>query len=519
MKKEKIIIFDTTLRDGEQSPGATMSVPEKIRIASLLDEMGVDVIEAGFAISSDGDFEAINKIAKNTKNASVCSLARAKAKDIERAYEAIKPAKNPRIHTFISTSDIHIKHQFKTTREGILEQIKDSVSLAKKLCSNVEWSAMDATRSDKDYLCKALEVAIKNGATTVNIPDTVGYALPDEYGQLIHYIKNNVQGIEKVIISVHCQNDLGLATANSLMAIKAGARQIECTINGIGERAGNTSLEEVVMAIKTRNNLLPFETSIKTQNLVRASKLVCSVTGLLVQSNKAIVGANAFAHESGIHQDGMIKNASTYEIMDPKEVGWKKSEMVLGKHSGRNAFKEKLLELNFKIGEGQNLISNDRFEKLFEEFKTLSDKKKKVYDEDIVSLINEEYFQDFYTIKFKALEINCGSKKQQAKLELEVDGKIKSATANGQGPVDAIFKAINEIYPHKASLQLYQVHAVTEGSDALAEVTVKLYDEKKDETYSGHGANVDTMVASTIAYLSALNKMIKSGQKRVGVYN
>jgi 2-isopropylmalate synthase len=377
---DRIIIFDTTLRDGEQSPGMSMNMEEKLRVAESLDAMGVDVIEAGFAIASQGDFEAVHEISRRIKNAVVCSLARAKSIDIERAAEAIKPAKRGRIHTFMSTSEIHLTHQYRIDNEVCLKMIRDSVTLARKFTDNVEWSAMDATRTEKDFLCKAVEAAITCGATTVNIPDTVGYATPDDYGALIKYLKNKVPNIDKAIISTHCQNDLGLATANSLAAIRSGARQIECTINGIGERAGNTALEEVVMAIRTRPDMFPFATNIDTTHITRISQLVQNITGEKVQVNKAIVGANAFAHESGIHQDGVLKHAGTYEIMTPESVGLSKSNLVLGKHSGRHAFKDKLKDLGISIGD-------NALEDAFARFKQLADEKKKVSDEDIVALV------------------------------------------------------------------------------------------------------------------------------------
>jgi 2-isopropylmalate synthase len=377
---DRIVIFDTTLRDGEQSPGMSMTTPEKLRVAEGLDAMGVDVIEAGFAIASQGDFEAVHAIAKQIKNAVVCSLARAKSIDIERAAEAIKPAKRGRIHTFMSTSEIHLKYQYRIDNDACLVMVKDSVSLARKFTDNVEWSAMDATRTEKDFLCKAVETAITCGATTVNIPDTVGYATPDDYGALIKYLKNNVPNIDKAIISTHCQNDLGLATANSLAAIRNGAGQIECTINGIGERAGNTALEEVVMAIRTRPDIYPFKTNIDTTHITRMSQLIQDITGEKVQVNKAIVGANAFAHESGIHQDGVLKNASTYEIMTPESVGLAKSNLVMGKHSGRAAFKDRLKDLGISIGD-------NALEDAFARFKRLADEKKKVSDDDIIALV------------------------------------------------------------------------------------------------------------------------------------
>ena len=499
-KQDKVIIFDTTLRDGEQSPGATMNLEEKLLIAEVLDNMGVDVIEAGFAIASDGDFEAVSAVAKKVKKAQVCSLARAKEADIERAAEALKSAKRPRIHTFISTSPIHIEYQLKTTPEAVLEDIKSSVKLARKLCDDVEWSAMDATRSNIDYLCKAIEIAIKSGARTINIPDTVGYTLPYEFDATIRAIINKVPNIDKAIISVHCHNDLGLAVANSLSAVHAGARQIECTVNGIGERAGNTAMEEVVMAIKTRADLLPFATNIDTTQIMRASKLVSNVTGFIVQNNKAIVGANAFAHESGIHQDGMLKNKKTYEIMTPESVGLTKSNLVLGKHSGRAAFKDKLKELGYNLG-------HNAFEDAFTRFKALADKKKEIYDDDIISIVDDRMVKGEQEFQFVSLAVQCGSGgKAKADLQMKVGGKNKKSSTTGDGPVDASFKAIREIFPHNAKLDLYQVQAVTGGIDAQADVTVRLK-TKDGIIINGNGTDTDTLVASCLAYISALNKL------------
>ncbi len=497
---ERIIIFDTTLRDGEQSPGMSMNLEEKLLVAEALDGMGVDVIEAGFAMASNGDFESVHAIAKLIKNSVVCSLARAKTADIERAAEALKPAKQARIHTFISTSDIHLKYQFRLTHDEVLGIIKDTVTLARKYTDNVEWSAMDATRSGKDYLCKAVETAIKAGATTVNIPDTVGYATPDDYGQLIKHLVNNVPNIDKAIISTHCQNDLGLATANSLAAILNGARQIECTINGIGERAGNTSLEEVVMAIKTRNDIYPFECGIDTTHITRISRLVQNITGAMVQVNKAIVGANAFAHESGIHQDGMLKNASTYEIMTPESVGLTKSNLVLGKHSGRHAFRERINELGFDIGD-------NAFEEAFHRFKALADKKKEIYDEDIIALLDSGADRKEDPVQLESLHITCGTVgPQTAMITVRVNGDIRRATVEGNGPVDATFNGIKALVPHEANLKLYQVSAITQGTDAQAEVNVRL-ETPEGKIINGTGASIDTVVASALAYINALCKL------------
>ena len=497
---DKIIIFDTTLRDGEQAAGAAMTVEQKIAIAENLDKMGVDVIEAGFAFSSTGAWKAVNEIAKRTKNAAVCSLARAKTADIEAAAEALKPAKNPRIHTFISTSEIHLKYQFKMTEAEVLVAIADTVGLARKHTDNVEWSAMDATRTRRDYLYKAVETAIKAGATTVNIPDTVGFAIPEEFGDLILQIRNNVPNIDKAIISVHCQNDLGLATANSLSAIQNGARQVECTINGLGERAGNTSLEEVVMALKTRVDFLPYTCDINTKLIMRLSRQVSNFTGFIVQNNKAIVGANAFAHESGIHQDGVLKHPETYEIMTPESIGLEKSRLPLGKLSGRHAFKDRLKELGYELGDN---ALNDAFAK----FKDLADRKKEVYDDDIIAIVDQNAAEGEQKIEFVSLRVVCGSDGQNADLALSVDGEQKTAHCEGNGPVDAVFNCIKEICGTHGKLKLYQVQAVTQGTDAQAEVLVRL-ETKEGRIVNGTCADVDTLVASAKAYVSALNRIL-----------
>jgi len=495
-----IRIFDTTLRDGEQSPGATMTLDEKIQVAELLDDMGVDIIEAGFPIASNGDFEAVSKIAEKSENSIIAGLARAIPEDIDRAGEAVKKAKRGRIHTFVSTSPIHLEHQMKKNEEEVLEIIKKTVTLARNYVEDVEWSGMDATRTSLDFLCKCCEVAIKNGATTINIPDTVGYAIPHEFNNLIKTLREKVPGADEVIFSTHCHNDLGLAVANSLAGVDAGARQIECTINGLGERAGNAALEEVVMAINTRSDALPYTTKIDTTKILRASKLVSAITSFPVQYNKAIVGKNAFAHESGIHQDGMLKNSQTYEIMNPEAIGLKESSLVMGKHSGRHAFREKLADLGYKLG-------NNAFQDAFERFKTLADKKKNIYDEDIMALVDDEISSTSERLKFKSLIVNAGTQgPQSAELEMEVDGEIIKDKSTGDGPVDAIFNCIKSIFPHEASLPLYQVQAVTEGTDAQAEVSVRLEDE--GISFTGRGADTDTLVASARAYISALNRLL-----------
>lgn len=503
-KQEKIIIFDTTLRDGEQSPGATMNMDEKVLIAETLDKMGVNVIEAGFAIASKGDFEAVQKVAKKVKNATVCSLARTIRADIEAAAEAIKPAKNSRIHTFISTSPIHMKHKLQMDEEQVLERTRDMVKLARNLCAEVEWSAEDATRTDHEFLCRAVETAINAGATTINLPDTVGYTTPSEYFALIKMVKDNVPNVDKAILSVHCHNDLGLAVANSLAAIEAGARQVECTVNGLGERAGNAAMEELVMAIRTRNDILPFKTDLDTTHIMRASKLVSTITGFVVQNNKAIVGANAFAHESGVHQDGMLKHASTYEIMTPESVGLNKSTLVMGKLSGRHAFKNKLEELGLELGD-------NALEDAFARFKELADKKKEVYDEDIIALAGGSAVLPDAAISLKKLEVTCGSAGNVADIELMVNGESKQIKTSGDGPVDALFGGIKKLVPHKAKLELYQVHAVTGGTDAQAEVTVRL--KEGGRIVSGNSRDTDTLVASALAYIAAVNKLEHFGEK------
>ena len=502
---DKIIIFDTTLRDGEQCPGATMTFEEKLQVAELLDSMGVDIIEAGFPIASEGDFEAVTEIAKFAKQSVICGLARANFNDIDRAGEAIKPAKRGRIHTFIGTSPLHRQHQLQLTQDQVHERVVASVTRARGYTDDVEWSAMDATRTEHDYLCRVCEAAIKAGATTINIPDTVGYALPEEYFDLITMLRTRVLGMDKVVISTHCHDDLGLAVANSLAGIRAGARQIECTINGLGERAGNAALEEIVMGIRTRHDLLPHRTGIKTEMLSRASKLVSAVTNFPVQYNKAIVGRNAFAHESGIHQDGVLKNTETYEIMTPESVGVGKSSLVMGKHSGRAAFKSKLKELGYDLGD-------NAMEDAFNRFKALADRKKHVYDEDIEALVDDGVAHMNDRIKVEALTVIAGTMgPQSATLTLDVDGQSKTVQSVGNGPVDATFNAIKQLVPHNARLDLYQVHAVTEGTDAQAEVSVRLEEDGRIAT--GRAADPDTLVASARAFVAALNKLVVKRQK------
>ncbi|MFQ5535045.1 MAG: 2-isopropylmalate synthase [Sphingomonadales bacterium] len=503
--RDQIIIFDTTLRDGEQSPGASMNLGEKLKVAEQLEHMGVDVIEAGFPIASNGDFQAVNEIARKIKHSTVCGLARAGRKDIDRAWEALAPAARPRIHTFISTSPLHMKYKLQMAPDQVLEAIADSVGHARNLCDDVEWSCEDGTRTEHDFLCRSIELAIKAGATTINIPDTVGYTLPDEFGALVRMILERVPNIDQAIVSTHCHNDLGLAVANSLAGVVNGARQVECTINGLGERAGNAALEELVMALRTRNDLMPFETGIVTGEITRASHLVAAVTGFSVQNNKAIVGANAFAHESGIHQDGMLKHAGTYEIMTPESVGLKKSTLVMGKLSGRHAFREKLRDLGYDLG--QNALQD-----AFRRFKDLADKKKQLFDEDILALVDDELLRGNDRIRLESLRIECGSMgSPRAELSLEIDGEKHATVATGDGPVDAIFGAIRALFPHDVALKLYQVHAVTEETDAQAEVTVRL--EENGKTVNGRGADTDTLVASARAYVNALNKLLVKREK------
>ncbi len=506
MDKNRIIIFDTTLRDGEQSPGASMNLEEKVKIAQVLEEMGVDVIEAGFPIASNGDFEAVKAVASHIRNATICGLARATRGDIERCAEAIRPAARGRIHTFISTSPLHMKYKLQMEPERVLEKVTESVTLARTFTDDVEWSAEDGSRTEPDFLCRCVEAAIKAGAGTVNIPDTVGYALPDEFAALIRLLFDRVPNIDRAIISVHCHNDLGLAVANSLAAVGAGARQVECTVNGLGERAGNAAMEEVVMALRTRHDRMPFTTGIRTEAITRASRLVSAVTGFPVQPNKAIVGKNAFAHESGIHQDGVLKHAQTYEIMTPESVGLNRSNLVMGKHSGRAAFRAKLRELGYQLDEAA-------VETAFSRFNDLADRKKDVFDEDIVALVDDQVVRDNVRIRLVSLEVLCGTRHNppKADLELEVDGEVKSCNAVGDGPVDAIFNAIKSLVPHETRLQLYQVQAVTQGTDAQAEVTVRL--EEGGKTVQGQGADTDTMVASARAYVNALNKLLVKRQK------
>uniref|UniRef100_A0A7C2I0B2 2-isopropylmalate synthase n=1 Tax=Ammonifex degensii TaxID=42838 RepID=A0A7C2I0B2_9THEO len=497
---ERIYIFDTTLRDGEQSPGVSLNVKEKVQIAKQLVRLGVDVIEAGFPVASPGDFAAVAEIARNVKGVEVCALARANFKDIDRAWEALKGAEQPRIHTFISTSDIHLTYQLRMSREQVLEAAREAVKRAKGYTADVEFSAMDATRSDPDYLCQVLAAAIETGATVVNIPDTVGYAVPEEFGEFIRTVREKTPGIEKVVISVHCHNDLGLAVANTLAAIKNGARQAEVTVNGIGERAGNAALEELVMALYARRPLYQMTTGIKTEEIFRASKLVSSLTGMPVQPNKAIVGRNAFAHESGIHQDGVLKERTTYEIIDPKLIGIPQSRIVLGKHSGRHAFKTRLAELGYVFPE-------EELNEAFARFKELCDRKKTVTDEDLLALVEQEIRRVPPTYELKYFHILSGTTVvPTATVGLQVKGEVVEEAACGNGPVDAIYKAIDKITGMKSTLEAYAIDAVTGGKDAVGSVTVRVATEK-GKTFLGRGLSTDILEASARAYIDALNKM------------
>jgi len=496
---DRVVIFDTTLRDGEQSPGASMNAEEKLRLAKQLAKLKVDVIEAGFPISSEGEFEAVRAIAEEVKGPVICALARAEKADIDRAWQAIMAAEKPRIHTFIATSDIHLRHKLRMSREEVLERLVEAVSYAKRYTDDVEFSPEDATRTDIDFLCQVVEAAIEAGATTVNIPDTVGYSVPGEFGRIIRTLKERVPNIEEATISVHCHNDLGLAVANSLAAIKNGARQVECTINGIGERAGNASLEEIVMILRVRKDLYPYFIGVKTDQIYPTSRLVSAVTGLTVQPNKAIVGANAFAHESGIHQDGVLKEKLTYEIMTPETVGIPRSHLVLGKHSGRHAFKERLKELGYEL-------TKEELEAAFRRFKKMADRKKVVYDEDLVALVEDEIFR--VPDKYKLLHLNVQSGTvtvPTATVQMEVDGKVVLEAGFGNGPVDAVYKTITKITRFKGTLVNYSVSSITGGTDAQGEVTVKI--EEDGITAIGQGAHTDILIASARAFVNALNKL------------
>ncbi|MEJ5210022.1 MAG: 2-isopropylmalate synthase [Burkholderiales bacterium] len=501
MAKEKLIIFDTTLRDGEQSPGASMTKEEKVRIARQLERMRVDVIEAGFPAASNGDFEAVKAVADVIKDSTVCGLARALERDIDRAGEALRGAVSGRIHTFIATSPIHMEKKLRMSPEQVLQQAVQAVKWARKWTDNVEFSPEDAGRSELDFLCRVLEAVIDAGATTINIPDTVGYNLPHQFGELIRQLRERVPNSDKAVFSVHCHNDLGLAVANSLSAVLNGARQVECTINGLGERAGNAALEEIVMAVRTRQDVFPCDTTIDTTQIVPASRLVASITGFAVQPNKAIVGANAFAHESGIHQDGVLKHRQTYEIMRAEDVGWSANRMVLGKHSGRNAFKTRLKEL------GIELPSEEALNAAFARFKELADKKHEIFDEDLHALVSDEA-QLLESEIYRLVSLRVCSETGEiphARIVLAEHGVEKAAEADGSGPVDASFKAIEAVVKSGAELLLYSVNNITSGTDAQGEVTVRL--SKGGRIVNGQGADTDIVVASAKAYIHALNRL------------
>jgi len=498
MTDNRVLIFDTTLRDGEQSPGATMTHAEKVEIAEMLDEMGVDIIEAGFPIASEGDFAAVSEISKRAKQSTICGLSRANFKDIDRCWEAVKHAKSPRIHTFIGTSPLH-RAIPNLDMDQMAERIHECVTHARNLCDNVQWSSMDATRTEWDFLKRTVDIAIKAGATTINIPDTVGYTEPNESAELIRRLIAEVDGADEVVFSTHCHNDLGLATANSLAAVNGGARQIECTINGLGERAGNTALEEVVMAMKVRADVMPYATGIDTTKIMNISRRVAAVSGFSVQFNKAIVGKNAFAHESGIHQDGMLKNRETFEVMKPEDVGLTGTSLPLGKHSGRAALRDKLEKLGYELGDNQ-------LKDIFVRFKELADRKKEVFDDDLIALMRvSEGAED--QLKLVDMTVICGTgTPAKASMTMSIDGVTKSIETTGDGPVDAAFNAVKGLFDHTAQLRLYQVHAVTEGTDAQATVSVRLEEDGRIAT--GQSADTDTVVASTRAYIAALNRLI-----------
>ena len=498
--QEHLIIFDTTLRDGEQSPGASMTKEEKVRIAWQLERMGVDVIEAGFPAASNGDFEAVKAVADSVKDSVVCGLARAIEADIQRAGEALSGAQSARIHTFIATSPIHMKKKLRMSPDQVIAQAVKAVKWARQYTDNVEFSPEDAGRSELDFLCQILEAVIEAGAKTLNIPDTVGYTMPDQFGKLIRNLRERIPNSDKAIFSVHCHNDLGLAVANSLTAVMNGARQVECTINGLGERAGNAALEEIVMAVRTRQDYFPCDTRIDTTHIVSASKLVSGITGFPVQPNKAIVGANAFAHESGIHQDGVLKHRETYEIMRAEDVGWGANKLLLGKHSGRNAFRNRLMEL------GIELESEEMLNSTFMRFKELADKKHEIFDEDLHALVSDEVLVLQERYRLQSLTVHCETGEvPYARIVISDDGNEMRAESEGSGPVDATFRAIEKLLSSGTKLQLFSVNNITSGTDAQGEVTVRL--QKSDRIVNGHGSDTDIVVASAKAYLSALNKL------------
>jgi 2-isopropylmalate synthase len=494
-----IRIFDTTLRDGEQSPGASMNIEEKVMIAKQLARLNVDIIEAGFAYSSPGDFEAVRRIAQEVEGPTICSLARARPEDVDRAWEALKGGPKVRIHTFLSTSDIHLKHQFRMTRDEALKRAVGMVQRARGYVEDVEFSPMDASRSDIGYLCEVLQAVVEAGAGTINIPDTVGYSTPQEFGRLIREIRERVKNVSQAVISVHCHNDLGLAVGNALAAVLEGAGQVECTVNGIGERAGNASLEEIVMALRTRKDVYGADTQIRTEEISKTSRLVSKVTGMVVQPNKAIVGANAFAHTSGIHQDGLLKEKSTYEIMRPESIGLVQSQMVMGKLSGRHAFRQRLEELGYKLSDAE-------LNHAFERFKRLADHKKEVYEEDLEVIISEEIAKIPERFALKSLHSESGTGRvPTATIELDINGEVLKQTGTGDGPVDAVYRTLAAMTQTTSRLLAYVVKAITGGTDAQGEVSVKL--EEGDKTVTGHGADTDIILASAKAYLNALNKL------------
>ncbi len=498
---KRVFIFDTTLRDGEQSPGISLNVQEKVEIAAQLERLGVDAIEAGFPVASKGDFEAVKAIAQSIRKPIIVGLARAVKGDIDRAWQALKYAARPRIHTFIATSDIHMEYKLKMTPEEVLVRVKEAVSYAKSLCNDVEFSTEDGSRTRPEFLFQVIETAIKAGATVINIPDTVGYSTPQEFGGLIRSIVDNVQGIEDVVLSVHCHNDLGMAVPNSLAAVQNGATQVECTINGLGERAGNAALEEIVMALKTRRDFYGVDTGVVTKEIYRTSRLVSHLTGIHIQPNKAIIGANAFAHESGIHQHGVLSNRETYEIMTPESVGVRKSEMVLGKHSGRHAFEEKLKEL------GYNDLDAEKINEAFAKFKDLADKKKHVLDRDIEALINEKVIQVPVVYDLDYFHISSGNSTiSTATVRLRKDDQLIQEAACGDGPIDATFKAIDRAAGIEVNLKDFYLRAVTSGKDALGEVTVKI--GRNGDVFVGRGISTDIVEASAKGYVNAINKML-----------
>ncbi len=505
-QRKTIKIFDTTLRDGEQSPGASMNIDEKLRIAKQLQKLNVDVIEAGFPIASEGDFEAVKKVAQTIKGPEIAGLCRASSKDIDRGWEALQYAgEKGRIHTFIATSDIHMKYKLKMTTSQVLEAAVKAVKRARSYTPNVEFSCEDAVRTDLKFMAEVVAAVIDAGARVVNIPDTVGYTIPFEYYNIIRYLKENVANIEQATISVHCHNDLGLSVANSIAAIQAGAGQVECTINGIGERAGNCSLEELVMILKTRHDILPFRTNVVTEQLTPASRLLTTVTGIVVQPNKAIVGANAFAHEAGIHQHGMLMEKSTYEIMTPESVGLKENALVLGKHSGRHAFKKRLEELGYELAE-------DMLNKAFERFKALADLKKEIFDEDLDAIIADEVMRTPDRYRLSHITVTCGSfAVATATVQMDIDGVAARTAELGDGPVDAALKAITRLTKTKAKLLQYTVGSITGGTDAQGEVTVRL--AEGDRTVIGRGSSTDIIEASAKAFINALNRLSLKKQK------